>query len=140
VQRALQLTPPPDAISARWVWAPPVTPEELLLAGALVWVAGWLGWALRPRVRDRWIVLLVFGAISVAGGLGLRAWYRRPLALVLERTTIRLSPHGLAPMVGAAEPGTALLVGGRAAGWLFVRTPDAQQGWVPDEAVASLGG
>jgi cytochrome c-type biogenesis protein CcmH/NrfG len=140
VLRALQLTPPPDAISARWVWAPPVTPEELLLAGALGWVAGWLGWALRPRARDRWIVLLVFGAISVAGGLGLRAWYRRPLALVLERTTIRLSPHGLAPIVGAAEPGSALRVGGHAAGWLFVRTPDAQQGWVSDEAVASLGG
>ena len=93
--RALRLTPPPDAVSARWTWSPPVTPEELLLLGGLGWLAGWLGWALRPRLRERWLVLLVFGGLAVGAGLGLRAWYRRPLAIVLDRTSLRLSPHGL---------------------------------------------
>jgi hypothetical protein len=140
VRRALRLTPPPDTQSARWLWTPPVTAEELLVLGTVVWAAGWLGWMLRPRVRDRWLVLLVFGGIAICTGLSLRSWYRRPLAVVLDRTTVRLSPHGLAPIVSPVEPGSALRVAGRAAGWLFVRTPDERQGWVPDEAVASLGG
>jgi hypothetical protein len=140
VRRALQLTPPPDAMSARWTWSPPVTPEELLLFGSLAWVGGWLGWSLRPRLRERWLVLLVFGGIGVAAGLALRAWYRRPLAIVLDRTSARLSPHGLAPVVAPLEPGSALRVVRHVPGWMLVRTPGEQQGWVDDAAVARVGG
>jgi hypothetical protein len=28
----------------------------------------------------------------------------------------------------------------RTAGWLLVRAPGAQDGWLPDEAVAAVGG
>ena len=49
VRRALDLTPPTDLTSARSTWSPPVTPEELLLLGTVAWIAGWLGWTLRPR-------------------------------------------------------------------------------------------
>jgi hypothetical protein len=140
VRQALRLTPPPDAVSARWTWSPPVTPEELLLLGILGWLAGWLGWAALPRLRERWVVLLVFSAISAGAGLGLRAWYRRPVAIVLDRTAVRVSPHGLAPSVGPLEPGSAVRVLRRGRGWLLVRVPGDQRGWIADAAVALVGG
>jgi hypothetical protein len=118
----------------------PVSPEELLLFGALAWLAGWIGWVVRPRIRERWTVLLMFGALAVAAGLGLRAWYRRPVAVVLERSTLRLSPHGLAPIVLPLESGSMVRVLRRRPGWLLVRAPGQQDGWVPDEAVAAVGG
>jgi hypothetical protein len=140
VRQALRLTPPPDAVSARWTWSPPVTPEELLLLGILGWVAGWVGWAALPRHRERWAVLLVFSAISAGAGLGLRAWYRRPVAIVLDRTAVRVSPHGLAPSVGPLEPGSAVRVLRRGRGWLLVQEPGDQRGWIADAAVALVGG
>ena len=140
VRQALRLVPPADATSSRWSWVPPVTPEELLLLGALGWLLGWAGWVLRPRVRERWTVLLVFGAIGIGAGLGLRAWYRRPIAVVLDRSTLRLSPHGLAPVILPLEGGSMVRVLRRMPGWLLVQSPGTQNGWLPDEAVAAVGG
>ena len=115
-------------------------PEELLLLGALGWIAGWLGWTLRPRVRERWLVLLVFSAAAVLAGLALRSWLREPLAIVLERTTLRLSPHGLAPTVASLESGSAVRILRHSPGWVMVEAPGAQRGWLADEAVAAVGG
>jgi hypothetical protein len=140
VTQALRLTPPPDATSGRWSWTPPVSPEELLLWGALGWIAGWLGWIFRPRVRERWLVLLVFSGAAVLAGLALRAWLREPLAVVLERTTLRLSPHGLAPAVTSLDSGSAVRILRSAPGWVMVEAPGAQRGWLGDAAVAAVGG
>jgi hypothetical protein len=140
IRQALRLTPPPDPVSARWTWSPPVTPEELLLLGTLGWVAGWIGWFWAPRHRERWVVLLVFAAIGAGAGLALRSWYRRPVAIVLDRSSIRVSPHGLAPPLGPLEPGGAVRVLRRSPGWVLVRLPGGQRGWVPDAAVAVIGG
>jgi hypothetical protein len=140
VRRALELVPPADVASARWVWSPPVTPEELLLAGGIAWIAGWLGWVLRPRARERWLVLLVFAAAAVLGGLGLRAWYRRPLAIVIDAATLRLSPHGRAPALAPVEGGSAVRVIGRVPGWVLVQAAGGREGWVSDAAVAAVGG
>jgi cytochrome c-type biogenesis protein CcmH/NrfG len=140
IQQALRLVPTADATSSRWAWVAPVTPEELLLLGSLAWLAGWVGWVARPRVRERWTVLLAFGVLAVGAGLGLRVWYRRPIAVVLERSTLRLSPHGLAPVVLPLESGSMVRVLRRSPGWLLVQAPGAQEGWVPDEAVAAVGG
>jgi hypothetical protein len=140
VGRALELTPPPDATSARWSWSPPVRPEELLLLGALGWIGGWIGWTMRPRVRERWLVLLVFSAAALLAGLALRTWLREPLGVASERTVVRLSPHGLAPTVVSIEPGSALRILRHTPGWVMVEAPGSQQGWVADEAVAAVGG
>ena len=104
------------------------------------WLLGWIGWTFRPRIRERWLVLLVFSAIALGAGLGLRAWYRRPLGIVLERATLRVSPHGLAPVVLPLEPGSAVRLVRRVPGWVLVRAPAAQEGWLRDEAVAAVGG
>jgi len=140
IRRALQLTPPPDGTSARWIWSPPVTPEELLLLGSLGWLVGWIGWAVRPRIRDRWLVLLVFAGCAIGGGLGLQAWYRRPLGIVLEATSLLLSPHGRAPTVSPIEGGTAVRILRRSPGWALVRAPGAREGWLSQDAIAALGG
>lgn len=140
ITQALRLTPPPDGTSARWSWSPPVTAEELLLFGTLGWLAGWIGWTFRPRVRERWLVLLVFSAAAVLAGLALRTWLREPLAIVLERTTLRLSPHGLAPAVTSLESGSAVRIIRHSPGWVMVEAPGAQRGWLADEAVAAVGG
>ena len=140
VAQALRMTPPPDATSARWTWTPPVSAEELLLLGALGWIAGWLGWTLRPQVRERWLILLVFSAAALVAGLAFRSWLREPLAVVLDRTTLRLSPHGLAPPVAALESGSAVWILRRSPGWVMVEAPGSQRGWLADEAVAAVGG
>jgi hypothetical protein len=140
VTQALRLTPPPDATSGRWSWTPPVSSEELLLWGSFCWIAGWLGWMLRPMVRERWLVLLVFSGAAVLAGLALRAWLREPLAIVLERTTLRLSPHGLAPTVSSLDSGSAVRILRQAPGWVMVEAPGDQRGWLADAAVAAVGG
>ena len=140
IRRALRLTPPPDVTSARWTWSPPVTSEELLLLGVLGWLAGWIGWVVRPRLRDRWAVLLVFAAVSVAAGFGLRAWYGRPVAIVLDQTTLRISPHGLATALGPLDSGGAVRILRRRPGWTLVRASGSREGWVASGAIAVIGG
>jgi BatD DUF11 like domain len=140
IVRAMRLTPIPDATSSRWLWSAPVTPEELLLVGALGWILGWCGWVWRPRVRERWGVLLVFSAGAALAGVALRAWYERPVAVVLEQTTLRLSPHGRAPVISPLEEGSALLVLRQGPGWTLVRAPGEREGWVASDAIASIGG
>ena len=139
INRALRLTPAPDTRSARLLWSPPVKSEELLLLGALLWIAGWLGWRLRPQWRDRWSVLLVFAAVSAVAGIGLQAWHRRPVAVVLDQTTMRLSPHGRAPAVGPLEAGGAVRMLREDRGWMLVRAGSAE-GWVAAEAIAAISG
>jgi hypothetical protein len=139
VIRALRLTPAPDALSARMLWSPPVTPEELLLFGAFAWFSGWIGWVLRPRLRDRWLTLLIFGGAAALGGIALRAWYRRPIAVVLDQTTMRLSPHGRAPAVGPLESGAAVRTVRSERGWVLVRSGRAE-GWVTSDAIAPISG
>lgn len=140
IRRALRLTPPPDATSARWTWSPPVTPEELLLIGALGWLVGWAAWVLRPRQRDRWAILLVFSAAATAAGFGLRTWYRRPVGIVLDQTTLRLSPHGRSPALGPLDAGGAVQILRNDPGWLLVRTAGSREGWVASDAIAPIGG
>jgi hypothetical protein len=140
ILRALRLTPAPDATSARWLWSPPITSEELLLLGALGWILGWIGWILRPRQRDRWTILLVFGAASALSGFGLRAWHHRPIAIVLDPTSLRLSPHGRAPAVGPLEAGGAVQILRQDRGWVLVRAAGSREGWVATDAIAAING
>jgi hypothetical protein len=140
IRRALQLTPPPDAASARWTWSPPITAEELLLMGVLGWLAGWVGWVARPRIRDRWVILLVFAAASTSAGFGLRSWHRRPIGIVLDQTTLRLSPHGLAQALSPLDAGAAVQIVRRRAGWTLVRAGGSREGWVASNAIATIGG
>ena len=141
VAQALRLTPPPDATSARWTWTPPVTAEELLLLGALGWIAGWLGWTLRPQVRERWLILLVFSAAALVAGLGLPELApasRSPSCWIAPRSGCRHTASR--PAVAALESGSAVWILRRSPGWVMVEAPGSQRGWLADEAVAAVGG
>src|SRR5690606_1439938 len=96
--------------SARELWTAPVTPDELLLLGIAGWLAGWVTLAAVRRPRPRrvaWAALAV-GAACLAGSVGLRRWYDRPLVLVRHTEPARVSPAGLAREVARLEAGAAL--------------------------------
>lgn len=140
IARALRLTPPPDATSARWTWSPPVTTDELLLLAGAVWVFAWLGWAFRPRYRERWVALLLLAGTALGAALALRAWYAQPVGIVLDPTPLRLSPHGRAPELSPLESGSAVRILRHDRGWALVRASGSREGWVASDAIAAVGG
>jgi BatD DUF11 like domain len=140
ILRALRLTPSPDATSARWTWSAPATPDELIVVAAIGWLLGWGGWMLRPQYRARWMVLLIVAAMFGLSSLGVAAWYRRPIAIVLDQTPLRLSPHGRAPAVAPLEAGSAVRVLRQQRGWVLVRGSQSTEGWLPSDAIAAIHG
>ena len=89
---------------------------------------------------DELAALEVFAGCAIVGGLGLQAWYRRSLGVVLESTSLLLSPHGRAPTVSPIEGGTTVRIVKRSPGWTLVRAPGAREGWLSQDAIAALGG
>ena len=142
VHRALRLVPPAGAASARELWTPPVTPDELLIAGLLLWIVGWGVARLVPGIRLRrvgWAVLLL-GATALAGSLGLRRWYDRPLVLVRATGPARVSPVGLAREVARLEAGAALERRQADRGFALVATRRGPVGWFPEGALVPVPG
>ena len=101
VRRALALTPPPDAASARWTWSPPVTPEELLLLGGarLDRRLARLGRSGRGYASDGWSCWSSRRARSSAGWASAPGIACRSPSCSI-RSTLRLCPHGRAPALG----------------------------------------
>lgn len=141
VARALELVPPPESGSAARLWSPPVTWQELALVAAPLWL---LGWAMR-MVRSRRVRELGVGCAGLAVLLAAAAVFfhergRRPLSLLVGKTSLQLSPHERAPAVAPLEDGTALVILRRTAGWTMVSAPGGRLGWVPTDSLAVLRG
>lgn len=136
IRRSLRLVPVPEDRSARALWVPPVTPEELLLAAGMLWIAGWTGFAFTRQ--HRWLMVVVGGLVcaGAAGGLGL--WYRRPLGIVTSDNALALSPHELAPAVVAVQVGSVVTVLQRERGWTMVREVGGKIGWLPLASVEEI--
>ena len=139
VRRALRLVPAPDAGSRDRLRAFPVTPDELMLAALLLWLAGWsVMFASRPRIRTR-AAALIGGALLLGAGAGIIAAYQaRPLAVVVAGGRLRVSPHGRAPEVVAVEPGTAVRPTRRQGAWALVQAPGGRAGWLPVGALVTV--
>jgi uncharacterized protein YraI len=59
--------------------------------------------------------------------------------VVLDQTTMRLSPHGRAPAVGPLESGAAVRMVRADRGWVLVRSGRGL-GWVTADAIAAISG
>ena len=138
IRQALQLTPPPDPVSASRLWTAPFTPSELALAALLLWLAAWVGYFLRPARAPRWIWLGGWALLLGAATLGLESRYRQPVDLVLQAVPLRVSPHGRGSALAALDEGQALLRLSSQRGWHLVRDPSGRLGWVPADAVAPV--
>lgn len=137
VRRALNLVPPPDAVSGRRLMVPPVTVGELSLAAVGFWVLGWVGLMRSRRFKRRWVVLLLISAGTIAGAGTVDWWHQRPRGIVLVDTPLRVSPHERAPAVSPTAPGTVVWLGKRQGPWVLVRAAGDSEGWLPREAIAT---
>ena len=141
VARALELVPPPETASASRLWGPPFTWRELALAALPLWVAGWaLLLGRGRRRRELGIGLVTLAVLLGAGAAALHERDRRPLAVIVGRTPLQLSPHERAPTVAPLDAGTAVLMLRRAPGWIMVDAPGGRLGWVPSDSLAVLRG
>jgi hypothetical protein len=136
IRRSLRLVPVPDDRSARALWVSPVTPEELLVAAGVLWIAGWIGFAFTRQ--NRWLAVVIGGLLSAGGAGGLSLWYRRPLGIVTADNALALSPHELAPAVVAVQVGSVVTVLQRQPGWTMVREMGGKIGWLPLASVEEL--
>jgi tetratricopeptide (TPR) repeat protein len=141
VVRALELVPPPESGSAARLWSPPVTWRELALAAAPIWLLGWGLLTVRSRrLRELGLVCTGLVVMLAAAGLFLHERERRPLAVLLGKTALQLSPHERAPTLAPLEEGTALIVVRHVPGWAMVDAPGGRLGWVPADSLALLRG
>ncbi len=138
IRQALQLTPPPDPVSAGRLWTAPFTTSELALAALALWVAAWVGYLVRPAVAAKWAWLGAAALILGAGTIWLEHRYREPVDLVLESVPLRVSPHGRGSALAALDEGQALIRLRSQRGWNLVRDPSGRLGWVPAQSVASV--
>jgi hypothetical protein len=137
VRRALNLVPPPDTRSTRALWSPPVTPDELWIAALVLWIVGWVGYAV-SRGRPRWAVVAITALVLAGAAGGLARWYRRPLAIVTADHSIALSPHELAPSVQPVQVGSVVTLLSTSGEWDMVRSSSGEIGWLPRSIVEKL--
>jgi hypothetical protein len=141
VVRALELVPPPESGSAARLWSPPVTWRELALVAAPLWLLGWGLLTVRSRrLRELGLGCTGLVLMVVAAGVFLHERERRPLGVLLGKTSLQLSPHERAPTLAPLEQGTALIVLRHVPGWAMVDAPGDRLGWVPADSLALLRG
>jgi tetratricopeptide (TPR) repeat protein len=139
IRQALQLTPPPDPVSAERLWTAFVTPSELALAALLLWFVAWAGLLARPARATRWAWVGSAALLMGCAAAWLQHRYREPVAVVRETVPLRVSPHGRGSVVATLNAGQAVLALRGQRGWTLVRDPADRLGWVPDSAVVAVG-
>jgi len=139
VQRAMELVPAPEPLSARRLMVPPVTTGEFLALALIIWVVGWTGLMAGRRVRRRWVVMLLASATMLIGAAGVQWWQDRARGIVLADLPLRVSPHERAPAVAPGPAGTAVWLGASRGRWVLVRAPQEVEGWLPRDAVVASG-
>ena len=136
IRRALRLVPVPESRSARALWVPPVTPGELVLLAGVLWIAGWIGYAVTRQ--HRWLLVVVGGLLAAGGAEALGLWYARPLSIVTADNSLSVSPHDLAPAVAPVQVGSVVTLIQRRGSWAMVREVGGKIGWLPLASVEEL--
>jgi hypothetical protein len=138
IRRALRLVPAPDPETARRTRALPLTPAELALIAGLCWLAGWTVLLLRPASVRGGGALLATAVVVGAGAVLVSLDQSRPLAIVLQSTELRRSPHHRAPSIAPVEAGTAVRPLRHDAAWTLAEGSDARRGWLPLDALSVI--
>jgi tetratricopeptide (TPR) repeat protein len=129
VRRALERQPAPDPISGRLTRVFWLTPAEMFLAAAALWLVGWLILGASSRLRFA-LPILIVAVGAGAYGMRLQQGYETQVALVREPSVALLeAPYAAAPPIRELGEGVALQVVRVRGGWLLVRR-GSQQGWV----------
>jgi hypothetical protein len=115
-----------------------VSAEECLAAALLLlWLGGSL-FVLAGRNRPLWIGVLLLSAAAAATGWSLRAAQAEPRAVLVGGSSLRVSPHGLAPERGTVLPFSVVRLDRRQGGWWLIETSDGAIGWVPADILAPV--
>ncbi|MGI9175629.1 MAG: SH3 domain-containing protein [Rhodothermales bacterium] len=105
------------------------------IAGYRVWTGHRNAWLRRGLALSLTLGLLLIG-LAYATSLG--AASNRHAVVVVDRAAVRHSPSVSADAEADVREGMLLDVLGRRAGWLEVRLPDGEQGWVEAEHVGEV--
>jgi len=118
----------------------PLTAEELVTAGAALWLAAGLLLAIRPRQRRVAGGLALAASLLGASGVALRAHREAPAVFTTQAAPLRISPHGLADVVGTVDGFARVPLEAVQDGWVRVRDHAGRRGWLPVSVVASPRG
>ncbi|HEU5219396.1 MAG TPA: SH3 domain-containing protein, partial [Gemmatimonadales bacterium] len=111
--------------------------ESLALALLLLWLAALL-YLLPGKRRPVWIVVLLFSGVAAVTGVSLRAAHAEPRAVLAGGSSLRVSPHGLAPERATVLPFSVVRLERRQGGWWLIETADGAVGWVPADILAPI--
>jgi len=118
----------------RW----PVTAEELLgVSLILFWIAALL-FLVAGRRRAIWIALLALSAGAATAGVLLSRQRSEPRAVLVGGSSLRTSPHGLAPERGTVPAFNVVHLSRKLGAWWLVETGDGALGWVPSDILAPI--
>lgn len=120
--------------------AVPVTAEELMTAGAGLWLAACVLLAGRPARRRLAGGLALVATLAGATGVALRVHRAAPTVFTTQSAPLRLSPHGLADVVGTVDGFAQVPLEAAQDGWVRVRDHAGRRGWLPAAVVASPRG
>ena len=125
-----------DPVSAELAWVAPVTADEALLGGLVLWIAGWVAAMLRAR-RPVVIGTMVAAAVAVGYTAYVARAYSVPVALVHAETPLREAPYGPAAAARSLSPDTAVLVEREEGAWVLVRRGE-MAGWVLADGISRV--
>ena len=127
-----------------WHGVPPVTLTMLAIAGASVWLAGFMLLAVARRRRhpllSRIGVTLAAGAVAILlAGIRQREIVEgRDAAVVLASARLRAMPVLSSEAGIEAQPGEVVRILGHQGAWMRVELTDRRSGWVEAQRVQTL--
>ena len=115
-----------------------VSAEECLAAALLLlWLSAVL-FVLPGKRRELWVAVLLLSGAAAITGFSLRAAHAEPRAVLVGGSSLRVSPHGLAPERGTVLPFSVVRLDRHEGGWWLIETSDGAIGWVPADILAPV--
>lgn len=115
-----------------------VSAEESLAAALLLFWLGAVLFVLPGRRRLLCIAVFLLSGGGAITGFSLRASRREPRAVLVGGSSLKVSPHGLAPERGTVLPFSVVRLNRRQGGWWLIETGDGAIGWVPANILAPV--